>query len=110
MRLSILALYITIFQMRPFRIVAYGVASAVLAFMTAAIITVCVLCQPVALNWNRSLKGHCGSTLKTELASGGANAILDLTLTVIPLPVVWRLQMPARKKATVSAVFSLGVM
>ncbi len=38
------------------------------------------------------------------------NFALDVTLAILPMPVLWGLQMPIRKKIEISIMFSLGAL
>jgi hypothetical protein len=44
-----------------------------------------------------------------EIASVVVNLVLDSAVVLVPVPVVWKLQMPRNKKLGVTAMFSLGV-
>jgi hypothetical protein len=70
----------------------------------------CLLCRPVAYNWDRTSAGVCGDVVKTEYASAGFNMGIDLGVVLLPLPIVWRLHMSSRKKTGVTASFALGVL
>lgn len=45
-----------------------------------------------------------------EYVSAGVNLLFDLIVTILPIPVIWGLQMPQRKKMTVQAALSLGLV
>lgn len=39
-----------------------------------------------------------------------SDAILDLGLLIMPVPLIWKMQMPIRKRLTVASIFLLGTM
>lgn len=43
------------------------------------------------------------------LLMGVGNSFIDLILLLLPLPVIWKLQMPLRRKVQTSAVFLIGI-
>lgn len=43
------------------------------------------------------------------LLMGVGNSFIDLILLLLPLPVIWKLQMPLRRKVHTSAVFLIGI-
>ncbi|OQD83699.1 hypothetical protein PENANT_c015G05251 [Penicillium antarcticum] len=111
LRLAILMLYIEIFPNHPvFFWTASGVGGLVFLYWVASILTIALLCRPVAYNWDRTIPGVCGDVIKTEYASAGFNMGIDLGVVLLPLPIVWRLHMSSRKKTGVTASFALGVL
>ncbi|KAJ5870229.1 hypothetical protein N7455_005170 [Penicillium solitum] len=110
-RLAILLLYMEIFPGNPkFFWCATGVGCLVFLYWVSSVLTIALLCRPVAYNWNRSIPGSCGDVLKIEYASAGFNMGIDLGVVLLPLPIVWRLQMSSRKKIGVTASFAIGIL
>lgn len=110
-RLGILCLYVEIFhQGETFFWVATGAGVLVFLYWVACILTVALLCRPVASNWDLRIPRTCGSVIKTEFASAGFNLGIDLWVVMLPLPIVWRLHMSSRKKLGVMASFALGIV
>lgn len=110
-RLAILLLYIEIFPgNKKFRWCAIGVGGLVFLYWVSAVLFITLLCRPIAYNWNRGIPGSCGDVRKIQYASAGFNMVIDLLVVLLPLPVVWRLQMSSRKKMGVSASFAIGVL
>lgn len=54
--------------------------------------------------------GHCINEGKTMLGGGIANSITDLWTTILPIPIVMRLQMPLRQRIWVCILLSMGVI
>ncbi len=44
------------------------------------------------------------------MATGLINAMIDLGIILLPLPIVWKLQMPKARKITLTLMFSLGLV
>lgn len=110
-RCGVILLYIDLFEKRRIKIISYIIAGVVTTSHVALLLAMLSYCQPMAYHWNRNIPGgHCGDTLGTELASGILNLVLDIALIITPMPTIWGLQMPQRKKLVVSGVFSIGVM
>ncbi|KAK6082994.1 hypothetical protein SCUP515_02228 [Seiridium cupressi] len=51
----------------------------------------------------------CVRTRILVLLMGIGNTLCDLVLLLLPLPVIWNLQMPLRRKLKTSAVFLIGI-
>lgn len=49
------------------------------------------------------------STRILVLLMGVGNSLIDLILLLLPLPVIWKLQMPLGRKTKTSAVFLIGI-
>ena len=108
-RVSILFLYIELFPNRKFFWSAVATQALVIAYWIACILTICLLCRPINFNWNKTIQGTCGNVKATELASAGFNMFVDILVVCLPLPMVWRLQMPLNKKIGVTSTFAFGL-
>jgi hypothetical protein len=108
-RLAILLLYIEIFPTVWFTYASYASASLVILFFIGSITTTLRLCKPVNFNWDKTIQGSCGDEGTAELAAAAINMCLDFCIVLLPLPIVWRLQMSTHKKVAVTATFSMGL-
>jgi hypothetical protein len=79
----------------------YGIAFLVL-FMTQ--------CRPIYQQWNPQPGGTCRNLVVQELTSVSLNMIIDIIIVILPLPVLWSLQLAVRSKLAVSVMFSIGLM
>lgn len=108
-RSSIILLYIRIFPARSFRFTCYAVLTLNAAFSIGAILTDCLICLPIACNWDFSTScSSCGDQRIFELINAVFNLLLDITVVVLPMPLLWGLQMPVSKKVILSGMFGLG--
>lgn len=109
-KLSVLALIYEIFSAnRGMRIACIAMFSLVCVWGLALLLTTSLLCRPIAKNWNPELPGSCGSQAEEVIAFAGANMVIDFLITLMPLPVLWTLQMSFKKKVWISVVLSLGL-
>ena len=70
-----------------------------------------LLCRPVAYNWDKTIDGgRCADTIKAYLSAGIINLLIDVGIVIMPIPVLWKLQLPATKKFGISAMFSIGLV
>ncbi|KAL8996991.1 MAG: hypothetical protein Q9169_003642 [Polycauliona sp. 2 TL-2023] len=107
-KLAILSFYNVIFTFRRFRILSYALMGACLSYVLMFIPIFMTQCRPIAAAWNPSL-GQCKPIERQEFASVSINMVLDLMIVVLPMPTLWSLQMPRRRKALLSIVFGLGL-
>lgn len=75
-------------------------------------VTVFFQCQPLALTWDSSVEGTCikPSHLKFAAFFNSSVAVLtDVLFALLPVPILWNVQMNWRVKSAVAAILSLGV-
>ncbi|KAK2611193.1 hypothetical protein N8I77_004559 [Diaporthe amygdali] len=67
--------------------------------------------KPVEKTWNILLPGHAIVNRKDIDVVGAAfNLVMDLSMFIIPQPVIWSLQMTKSRKIGLSCMFSLGLL
>ncbi|KAL4903832.1 hypothetical protein BDW74DRAFT_155471 [Aspergillus multicolor] len=109
-KVSIVLLYISLFGNNPtIRYACYILITVQNLWGVAVTLSSLLLCQPLRMNWDPTADGHCGSTEATYLALHIINLILDVTVGLLPVPVLWKLQMKRRKKIELALMFALGI-
>lgn len=88
----------------------YGFIVFIALFFIGFLISIITLCQPFSRYWNVLGPGHCGSLSGSQIATSSINVVVDLAIVVLPLPVLWKLQMPRQKKLKVMGIFAVGAM
>ena len=53
--------------------------------------------------------GHCGYQKSLDLFIGIFNLLLDVTVVVLPMPVLWGLKMALGQKIMLTGMFGMGV-
>lgn len=56
-------------------------------------------------NWDKSLPGRCNNINAQSWASAGWNIVLDLVVVILPMPMLWRMNLNPRKKFLVMLMF-----
>ncbi|KAI0858072.1 hypothetical protein F4860DRAFT_527435 [Xylaria cubensis] len=109
-KLSIIDFYVTLFgTSRNFRTISYSLMVAVGVYCLLVILVAFLLCRPLAFNWDTTIPGgYCGNRNAAFLASGILNLILDISVIVLPLPMLWGLHMPIYRKIGLTLLFSVG--
>ncbi|KAJ4288099.1 hypothetical protein N0V90_012116 [Kalmusia sp. IMI 367209] len=111
-RLSILDFFATIFRISRFRIVVYIFEGLAVAYLVGCTITWFAICRPIQYNWTPdpiAIKQHCGNLNMKFLLSSIFNLVLDFGILILPMPMLWTLQLNARKKVALTVVFGLGI-
>ena len=69
------------------------------------------LCQPRQKIWQPWLPGgHCFRSDIWDMASGAFNAVSDISILILPMPCLWKLQMPLKKKLVTIGIFATGFL
>ncbi|KAI1662061.1 integral membrane protein [Daldinia decipiens] len=108
-KMSILWLYKRIFAIRQFErwcwvlIVINGCYG--ISFITVYLTN----CTPVDQLWNPSPDGHCRDMQISDFSTVAVNLLLDLAIILLPMPTLWGLKLPLRKKVVVTIMFSFGL-
>ncbi|KAI0853541.1 hypothetical protein F5Y00DRAFT_270687 [Daldinia vernicosa] len=81
-----------------------------LAFYAA--ISVCFLfaCVPREKIWNTQVEGHCIDAQSSVVTTSAINVVSDLSIFIIPMLGIWKLQIPLAKKFGAVTVFAIGVL
>lgn len=67
------------------------------------------ICTPRKKIWNPLMTtGHCFSVDATFQATGVFNVISDFAILILPMPCVWRLRLPLKKKVLMTTIFATG--
>lgn len=112
-KLALFLLYYRLFASDHWtKIAIYLGIIAVCLFYLACAITFLILCLPrPGENWlSPRFNARCRPVVKVSSAHGWFGLLSDLYIFFLPLPVLWGLHMPLRKRLGVAAVFLTGLM
>ena len=108
---TILLLYLRLFGInKSFNRTTLTVLIFVFTYLLSNLLTLTFGCVPIAKYWKPTLPGHCVSESNAGVAYGSMNVVSDVVIFVLPLPMVWRLQLSRESKLGVTLVFMGGVM
>ena len=66
-------------------------------------------CSPIAYSWNKAIAGgHCINVHVMWIVQDVFFLVLDIYVVVLPLPIIWNLQITRPEKIAISGVFLLG--
>jgi hypothetical protein len=112
-KISILCLYKRIFTYSWVKRAIQVVLSAVLAIGVWQIASVCTACIPLEAFWNWYLvfttHVYCQPP-NLWWANAGLHIFTDVTIVLLPMPVLSGLRLPRRQKFAVVCVFALGFL
>jgi hypothetical protein len=117
-KISMLHFYHNIFQKdrlqgstyRYYRWPALVIYAAVMLTWFIRIIIIFTECRPLAKEWDKTLPGTCLDMTKQEIADTTINAIFDLSIMILPLPILWSLNLPLQKKVGITGILAFALM
>lgn len=107
---AVLFLYHRIFPGKTFRNVLLVAGAIVFSWAMAAFFPSIMSCYPVEKAWDSSIPGRCIDYGIVTLVIGILNVIMDFAILSLPMPLLWKLRMSARRKAYLSGIFAVGCM
>ena len=107
---SVLLFYHRVFGSisRRFQVSLSFTAFAVLALPVVTISLIVFGCTPLRRVWNPTVPGHCLDTHAEEVGVTISDVVIDLVLLLMPLPMLWRLQVSKAKRVHLIVVFVIG--
>ncbi|CZT11694.1 uncharacterized protein RCO7_08696 [Rhynchosporium graminicola] len=108
-KISILVFYLRVFQLQTSFRIAVWMTIVFVALGTSFISFLTIFqCAPIAFFWDLDLKGKCLNINALAYANSGLSIVQDLVIVLLPIRVVWQLNMEGRKKLSVAFMFALG--
>ena len=104
---SILRFYYKTFPNRKFRILVITIEIFVLLWVLYSFVCFTVQCIPLSYAWTRTGPEHCFDLVAYVVASSVLNAITDFVIVILPMPLVWGLQMPNSRRLAICGTFLL---
>ncbi|KAI1458187.1 hypothetical protein F4805DRAFT_474625 [Annulohypoxylon moriforme] len=110
-RLSVLDFIAHVFFVKKFRIVVHIFEACTVSYLIACTIAFFTVCRPMKYNWGigSTALEHCGDLNLKFLLSAIFNLVLDMSILVLPMPMLWTLRLNSSKKVALMFVFSLGI-
>ncbi len=109
---SILCLYLRIFGInKSFARVVHAFLTLVLAWGIATLLTSIFQCSPVSALWNSDTTDrHCIDPQKWLIGTNVPHIIIDFSILLLPMPLIWRLKLSTGRKISLSGVFLVGAL
>jgi hypothetical protein len=94
-----------------FRMYAWIVIAFTTAWSILVILTAFILCQPFAFSWDSTIPGgKCSDQTAWFIAIGVLDLTVDLMILVLPMPIIWKLQLPVGNRIALLGIFCVGVL
>ena len=109
MRLSALALYARVFRVSDrMRKALWGLGGILVAFWAAEMIIPFTNCTPIAKTIDPFIPGTCASRTNWYIASQVIRTAFDFAILLLPVPMVWKLNLKLKRKILVTLGLFLG--
>lgn len=109
---SLLLFYRRLFRGETFRLITAILLGIICCWAISFSLAIVLQCIPVSQAWlpSTARTGHCYSPngLSVKDAMATSNMLLDVAILIVPQPIVWKLNMPIKRRIAVSLIFLLG--
>ena len=108
---TVLLLYLRLFGVRrSFKYFTWSAMFFVFGYLFSNFWSQIFACSPPAKYWNPDIPGRCLDSLVEGRVYGLMNIVSDFFIMILPLPMIWNLQLSWKGKVGISLVFLGGVM
>ncbi|KAH7006906.1 hypothetical protein EDB80DRAFT_880430 [Ilyonectria destructans] len=105
---SILFQYLRLFYASRLRFVFYAIGGFIVLFSTETIILTIILCRPIEKFWTPPVPGTCIDKRPLWLTNCAIHITTDFALILLPMPALYRMNLPRRQKIALIFVFAVG--
>ncbi|KAI9706180.1 MAG: hypothetical protein M1820_004941 [Bogoriella megaspora] len=107
-KISTLFLWHRLFPSRSVTIALYIIGIVVTAYSLALMVSYLTQCQPFRKFWDTSIPGPCKDINAVSIVCASLNVVTDLSIVILPIIQLRRLNMKLRRKMQLALMFSLG--
>lgn len=92
------------------RITFWITLGVLIAYSLWTIASSIFICFPIAHFWDSSVPGSCLDKKALWFSNAAMNILLDVWVLLLPIPAIYKLQLPTRQKLAIMLVFVVGGM
>ncbi|KAH7124487.1 hypothetical protein EDB81DRAFT_911243 [Dactylonectria macrodidyma] len=107
-KLSYLSLYLRIAPHKTYRLALYISMGLVTAYGISGALVSMLLCLPFKKLWQPDIPGHCIDVNTFYMFNTSTNIVFDIAIYIMPLHILWNLNLPKRQRMALVLVFALG--
>ena len=110
-KLSLLILLCRVFGVnRYFRWANYALVAFWTVYSLTDTLVIIFQCTPVHKAWAPEVNGHCLDLIELGVSSGYINIATDVMILLLPIPMVWSLQLSTKIRLAIMAIFATGIL
>ncbi|KAA6412448.1 MAG: hypothetical protein FRX48_03439 [Lasallia pustulata] len=109
-KVSILLLYRRIFTtLNPyFRYCLYIISTVLVGWAISGFFTTVFQCTPIHSFWDGSEDRKCIDEVSALVGLAVINTLVNASVLILPMPILWHLNMPRRRKVAICGIFVIG--
>ena len=108
-KISICLFYIRIFFTKNFRTASWILIGTIASWSLVVVFTAFFICTPLAANWDSNIPGgKCHNQTAAYTGIGVIDLVTDIAIFILPIPMIWNLQVSTGNRVALFAVFGLG--
>lgn len=89
----------------------YFTAAIVGIFFVISVFVTIFQCRPVQSAWDfTTLQDKCINYIDFLYVAGAVGLATDLIITLLPIPLFWKLKLPKKQKIILTALFGIGMV
>lgn len=107
-KMAFLALFYRVFPMKKFRLICM-ILGGISVGWTVSYLFVCIFqCNPIHRVYDRTIPGTCINFTAHRWSNAVLNLVTDISIFILPIPVILRLNMSIGSKIGLVVLFSMG--
>ncbi|KAF8855779.1 hypothetical protein BDZ45DRAFT_746064 [Acephala macrosclerotiorum] len=107
-KISIVLQYLRVFVGPRIRYACRSTIGFIIIYGIWTIVSGIFTCVPVAAFWDLNIHGHCIAHKFLWFFNAAMNIVTDLTILILPMPVLSTLKLPLKQKVGLMMIFALG--
>ena len=108
-KLSVLLFYAKLFgSVRIYRIAFWIVGSIIIGWCVAMEFLANFPVVPIQKAWLLAITGHCLDSNRVNLGSTISNVVIDVIVLILPIPMLWKMNIQRQRKVELVGVFAAG--
>ena len=108
-KLSFLCVYLKFLITKPYRYATFATMGLIVASNIVFIVLSAVNCTPAVEAWHETgTSGNCVDLLVVYRWASMPNLVTDVVTILLPLPVIWKLQLSRAQKVGLTVTLGIG--
>jgi hypothetical protein len=108
-KVAILFLYLRLAVEKTFRFICWATVAFVMATIVSCVVAGVFQCNPIPFAWDKTIPGGtCFNVTALFYANAGLNILQDVFIYVLPMKMLWEVQIPRKQKIALIIVFVVG--
>ena len=107
-KFSVLLLYRRIFPNPRFRIIIWSLGAFITCYSLVLLFGIIFQCKPIRGAWDPAIDAKCIDLGLIIVVTSALNVFTDVSTLCLPMPLLWRLNLPKERKIQLTGIFLLG--